>query len=56
MHFVFVSCMIFIVNRDYFLKQRYQIDLCNGECSVFFEVRIEFLTVISTSFGFRGLK
>jgi hypothetical protein len=34
------------VNSHYFLKQRQQIDLCNGELCAFFELWTEFLNII----------
>jgi hypothetical protein len=38
--------MILSVNRDYFLEQQQQIDVCNGGELVLFEVLTEFLNII----------
>jgi hypothetical protein len=35
--------MVFTGSKDYFLKQRYQIDLVKVKCGVLSEVRTEFL-------------
>jgi hypothetical protein len=46
---IYGSCMILSVNSDHFLKQRWQIILCNGELLVFFEVWTELLNLIYTT-------
>jgi hypothetical protein len=52
---IYGSCMIFSVNRNYFLEQHNQLVFEMVKCCVFFEVRAEFFNVIQTSFGFKGL-
>jgi hypothetical protein len=48
--------MIFDVNSDYFLNSVNQLIFVMVKCCVFFAVRAEFLNIILTSFGFKGLR
>jgi hypothetical protein len=41
------------MNGDYFLKQFYQIDLCDADALCFVEVGTELLSIIYMSFGVR---
>jgi hypothetical protein len=56
LYFVVVGFVWFSVQTVfiYCLEQHQLVYLCNGE--VYGEVRTEFLNIIKTSFGFKGLK
>jgi hypothetical protein len=47
--------MILSVNMDYFLKHVNKLIAVMAKCGVLFEIRVEFLTTIYTSVGFKGL-
>jgi hypothetical protein len=47
--------MVLTVNSDYFVKQHYRFIVLMVKCGVPFEVRTEFLNIIYTSFGLKGL-
>jgi hypothetical protein len=49
---LFLFHMILGVNRNYFLNQHRQIDLCNGEVLCSLWVTDLILNIIYTSFGF----
>jgi hypothetical protein len=48
--------MILAMNRDYFLKHRKPVDLCNGEVLCSSSAQTEFLNTVFTSLGFIGLR
>jgi hypothetical protein len=47
--------MILRLNRNYSLNSVKQLIFLIVKCGVLFEVRTEFLNIIYTSFGFKGL-
>lgn len=47
--FIYGFNIILVVNRNYFRKQQYPVDLCNG---FLYAVSTEFLNIIQTFFGF----
>jgi hypothetical protein len=52
---IYLFRMILIIINDYFPKQKYELIFVTVKSCVFFAVGTEYLNVIHTSFGFKGL-